>query len=117
MFLIVQIYGFTAMILDNTQHTIGRDPNGTPTTPFDYGSGHINPTAALNPGLIYDFNSHDIINFLCNTGASPAQLKNLTGELVKCENPPIASYDFNYPSIGVANMNGSLSVYRTANRC
>ncbi|XP_062170955.1 subtilisin-like serine-protease S [Alnus glutinosa] len=103
----------TAMILDNAQHTIGRDPNGTPTTPFDYGSGHINPTAALNPGLIYDFNSHDIINFLCNTGASPAQLKNLTGELVNCENPPIASYDFNYPSIGVANMNGSLSVYRT----
>ncbi|XP_059429002.1 subtilisin-like serine-protease S [Corylus avellana] len=103
----------TAMILDNTRHSIGRDPNGTLTTPFDYGSGHVNPTAALNPGLIYDFNSHDIINFLCSTGASPAQLKNLTGELVNCGNPPIPFYDFNYPSIGVANMNGSLSVYRT----
>uniref|UniRef100_A0A2N9ITZ6 Subtilisin-like protease fibronectin type-III domain-containing protein n=1 Tax=Fagus sylvatica TaxID=28930 RepID=A0A2N9ITZ6_FAGSY len=103
----------TAMVLDNTQHAIGRDPNGTPTTPFDYGSGHINPIGALNPGLIYDFNSHDIINFLCSTGASPAQLKNLTGELVHCQNPPTPSYNFNYPSIGVANMNGSLSLYRT----
>ncbi|KAL8121310.1 hypothetical protein AgCh_018152 [Apium graveolens] len=23
-------------------------------TPFDYGSGHVNPRAALNPGLIFD---------------------------------------------------------------
>ena len=23
-------------------------------TPFDYGAGHINATAALDPGLIYD---------------------------------------------------------------
>ncbi|XP_040995059.1 subtilisin-like serine-protease S [Juglans microcarpa x Juglans regia] len=103
----------TAMVLDNTRHAIGRDPNGSPTTPFDYGSGHINPAAAFNPGLVYDFNSHDIINFLCSNGATPAQLKNLTGKLVQCKNPPTPSYNFNYPSIGVANMNGNLSVYRT----
>ena len=114
MFLIVQnLWITTAMVLDNTQHAIGRDPNGTPTTPFDYGSGHISPTGALNPGLVYDFNSHDIINSLCSTGASPAQLKNLTGELVHCKNPLTPSYNFNYPSIGVANMNRSLSLYRT----
>jgi hypothetical protein len=23
-------------------------------TPFDYGSGHVNPRAALDPGLIFD---------------------------------------------------------------
>nr|POE73333.1 subtilisin-like protease sbt5.3 [Quercus suber] len=71
------------------------------------------PLGALNPGLVYDFNSHDIINFLCSTEASPAQLKNLTGELVHCKNPLTPSYNFNYPSIGVANMNRSLSLYRT----
>ncbi|XP_027348724.1 subtilisin-like protease SBT5.3 [Abrus precatorius] len=103
----------TATVMDNTHHLIGRDPNGTQTTPFDYGSGHVNPVAALNPGLIYDFNSQDVVNFLCSTGASPAQLKNLTGVQTQCQKSPTASYNFNYPSIGVSNLNGSLSVYRT----
>ncbi|XP_031286037.1 subtilisin-like protease SBT5.3 [Pistacia vera] len=102
----------TATVLDNNNQLIGRDPNGTEATPFDYGSGHINPLAAINPGLIYDFDSHNIINFLCSTGASPAQLKNLTGEIIHCQNPPTSSHNFNYPSIGVSNMNGSLSIYR-----
>ncbi|KAH0996829.1 hypothetical protein GBA52_020693 [Prunus armeniaca] len=103
----------TATVLDNSRSTIGRDPNGTPTTPFDYGSGHINPAAAIDPGLVYDFDSHDIINFLCSTGASPLQLKNLTGSLVYCQKSPTPSYNFNYPSIGVSKMNGRVSVHRT----
>ncbi|OMO49492.1 hypothetical protein CCACVL1_30984 [Corchorus capsularis] len=103
----------TATVLDNTRHIMGRQPNGAEATPFDHGSGHINPTAALEPGLIYDFDSSDIINFLCSTGASPAQLKNLTGHLTYCQKPLTPPYNFNYPSIGVSNMNGSLSVHRT----
>ncbi|CAK9184730.1 unnamed protein product [Ilex paraguariensis] len=103
----------TATVLDNTRNFIKKNPNGTQTTPFDYGSGHINPVAAMDPGLIYDFDSSDIIDFLCSTGASSAQLKNLTGKLTYCKNPPKPSYDFNYPSIGVYKMNGSLSVHRT----
>ncbi|KAF4379825.1 hypothetical protein F8388_023842 [Cannabis sativa] len=103
----------TATVLDNTKRLIGRDPNGIQATPFDHGSGHINPVAAIDPGLIYDFNSRDIIDFLCSTGASPSQLKNLTGHIIYCQNPPIPSYNFNYPSIGVSSLNGSLSLYRT----
>lgn len=106
----------TATVLDNMQSTIRKDPDGTPTTPFDYGSGHINLVAALNPGLIYDFGFNDVINFLCSTGASPAQLKNLTEKHVYCKNPP-PSYNFNYPSIGVSNLNGSLSVHRLVTYC
>ncbi|AES88343.2 subtilisin-like serine protease [Medicago truncatula] len=103
----------TATVMDNTNHLIGRDPNGTQTTPFDYGSGHVNPLASLNPGLVYDFSSQDALDFLCSTGASPSQLKNITGELTQCQKTPTPSYNFNYPSIGVSNLNGSLSVYRT----
>ncbi|KAK3205733.1 hypothetical protein Dsin_019779 [Dipteronia sinensis] len=103
----------TATVLDKNQNLIGRDPNGTPTTPFDYGSGHINPMAAINPGLIYEYDSNDIINFLCSSGASLVQLKSLTGEGIYCRNPTTPSYNFNYPSIGISKMNGSLSVYRT----
>lgn len=103
----------TATVLNNNQQQIRRDPNGSQTTPFDNGSGHINQVAAMNPGLIYDFDSHDIINFLCSTGATPRQLENLTGEIIHCQNPLPPSYNFNYPSIGVSNMNGSLSIHRT----
>lgn len=99
--------------MDNTKRLIGKNPNGTETTPFDYGSGHVNPVAALDPGLIYDFDSTDVINFLCSTGAGAPELKNLTGEPLSCPKTPTPSHDFNYPSIGVANMSGSLSVRRT----
>ncbi|KAK0604898.1 hypothetical protein LWI29_020646 [Acer saccharum] len=48
-----------------------------------------------------------------NSGASLVQLKNLTGEGIYCRNPTTPTYNFNYPSIGISKMNGSLSVYRT----
>ncbi|KAJ4847113.1 hypothetical protein Tsubulata_043955 [Turnera subulata] len=103
----------TATVMDNTQRWIGRDPNATQATPFDFGSGHINPIAALSPGLVYDFDSTDVIKFLCSAGASPAQLKNLTGQPTHCQKPHTHSYDFNYPSIGVSRMHGNVSVHRT----
>nr|TKR83370.1 hypothetical protein D5086_0000268750 [Populus alba] len=46
--------------MDSTRKLIGRSyPNDTQATPFDFRSGHINPLAALNPGLIYSFDSND----------------------------------------------------------
>lgn len=101
-----------ATITDNTGDLI-KNEDSTEATPFDYGSGHIDPIAAVNPGLIYDFNTSDLINLLCSSGATVSQLKNLTTTPVYCKNPPTASYNFNYPSIGVANLTGNLSVYRT----
>lgn len=109
----IDILPGTATTQDNTGSFIKRHPSGTPTSPFDYGSGHINPVAAIDPGLVYDFDTKDIIDFLCSTGASSLQLKNLTSETMYCSSTPIPSYDFNYPSIGVSNLNGSLSVQRT----
>ncbi|KAL0344916.1 UNVERIFIED_CONTAM: Subtilisin-like protease SBT2.6 [Sesamum radiatum] len=38
-----------------------------PATPFDYGSGHVNPRAALDPGLIFDAGYEDYLGFLCTT--------------------------------------------------
>ncbi|CDP06942.1 unnamed protein product [Coffea canephora] len=103
----------TATVLDNTGNCIRRHPHDTCATPFDYGSGHVNPVAAIQPGLIYDLDSNDVIDFLCSYGATAAQLKNLTSQIFRCKSPSRPSYDFNYPSIGVSNMNGSLSVQRT----
>ncbi|KAI3896298.1 hypothetical protein MKX03_009662 [Papaver bracteatum] len=98
-------------VMNSTLKPILRDPIGSPTTPFDFGSGHVNPVAALDPGLIYDYGASDILNFLCGAGATGAEIRNLTGAPFHCN--PIPSYDLNYPSIGVSNMNGSVSVLRT----
>ncbi|GAA0185272.1 serine protease [Lithospermum erythrorhizon] len=103
----------TATFLDNERTNIRSNPNDTQASPFDYGSGHINPVAAIDPGLIYDYNTNDIINLLCSTGAIPDQLKNLTGQIEHCKTSPNPSYDFNYPSIGVSHVHENVSVHRT----
>lgn len=36
-----------------------------PATPFDYGSGHVNPRAALDPGLIFDAGQLYFPDFIC----------------------------------------------------
>ncbi|WOG92525.1 hypothetical protein DCAR_0311795 [Daucus carota subsp. sativus] len=102
----------SATSVDNSHDLIGRISSTTHATPFEYGSGHINPVAALDPGLIYDFTITDAVDFLCSNGANSSQLMNLTGEQIYCKNQPIPSYDLNYPSIGVSKMKGSLSIWR-----
>lgn len=44
------------------------DATQTPATPFDMGSGFVNATAALDPGLIFDIGIyvHTILNLPCD---------------------------------------------------
>ncbi|XP_057839024.2 subtilisin-like serine-protease S [Cryptomeria japonica] len=107
----------TASLVDKNNDPILRSPLGNSTGPFDYGSGHIDPMAALDPGLFYDYNVKDVINFLCSNGATPAQLRNLAGYATKCVVNPPPAYNLNYPSIGVANLKGRLTVYRALTSC
>ncbi|KAJ0620309.1 putative tripeptidyl-peptidase II [Helianthus annuus] len=64
----------TATLIDNTQNFI-RNDDTTIVTPFDYGSGPINPAAAIDPGLLYDFDTNNLIDLLCSYGISDEQLK------------------------------------------
>ncbi|KAI3886999.1 hypothetical protein MKX03_022792, partial [Papaver bracteatum] len=99
--------------IDNTNGPILVSPTDSPASPFNYGSGHVNPTAALDPGLVYEYDSNDIIDFICATRANATEIQMLTRTKITCKNPLIPTYNLNYPSIGVANMNGNLSVIRT----
>ncbi|CAI0413529.1 unnamed protein product [Linum tenue] len=46
---------------------------------FDMGSGHVNPSKALNPGLVYDIEPDDYIPYLCGLGYSDKQVRSLEG--------------------------------------
>ncbi|KAJ3707946.1 hypothetical protein LUZ61_011651 [Rhynchospora tenuis] len=101
----------TASISDNQGQKILNSSFVT-ATPFSYGSGHFNPNAAADPGLIYDLNATDYLNFLCSIGYTPNQMGSFQPGY-KCPSPPINIYDFNYPSFTIYNLTSSITVTRT----
>ncbi|KAI4335371.1 hypothetical protein L6164_014020 [Bauhinia variegata] len=83
-----------------------------PATPFDYGSGHVNPRAALDPGLIFDAGYEDYLGFLCTTpGIDVHEIKNYTNS--PCNNSMGHPSNLNSPSITIAHLVGTQIVTRT----
>ncbi|XWS24143.1 hypothetical protein CRYUN_Cryun28dG0075200 [Craigia yunnanensis] len=75
---------------------------GGPATPFDYGAGHVDPVAALDPGLVYDATVDDYLGFLCALNYTPNQIKSTTHRDFTCQASKKYSLgDFNYPSFSV----------------
>ncbi|KAJ4849462.1 hypothetical protein Tsubulata_045453 [Turnera subulata] len=74
------------------------------TDEFDYGSGHINPVEAINPGLVYETSKDDYVKFLCSNGYDAAKLKTIIGESVSCPTGTStkgSQSGLNYPSMVV----------------
>lgn len=81
----------TAQIFENQYHPIV----------FGIGAGHINPQMAANPGLIYDANVSDYINFLCSLNYTVEQMKPYAERSNPCSGHPGSPGDLNYPSFSV----------------
>ncbi|KAK9734763.1 hypothetical protein RND81_04G161800 [Saponaria officinalis] len=66
---------------------------------FAYGSGHLNPLKAANPGLVYEATKDDYITFLCKLGHD--DIGNFTGNPgAPCPKKSDQSpKDVNYPSM------------------
>ncbi|KAL8033860.1 hypothetical protein ABFX02_13G184000 [Erythranthe guttata] len=86
------------------------DLNQSPATPFDMGSGFVNATAALDPGLIFDSSYDDYMSFLCGINGSSPVVLNYTGQ--SCGIAKTTASDLNLPSITVSKLNQSLIVQR-----
>ncbi|CAM8994906.1 unnamed protein product [Rhodiola kirilowii] len=100
----------TASTTDNTKKPIS-DSSGNTATPLHYGSGHVNPNKAANPGLVYDLSVNDYLNFLCAKNYTEKNLKDIAQKPYKC--PESASLlNLNYPSIAVPKLSGSIKVTR-----
>ncbi|TYH56225.1 hypothetical protein ES332_D08G002600v1 [Gossypium tomentosum] len=68
---------------------------------FAYGSGHINPVKAIDPGLVYDNVKGDNIRFLCSIGYDEGSIKNIAGNNTSCpkNSTKMLPRDFNYPTL------------------
>ncbi|MCD9560002.1 hypothetical protein HAX54_018387 [Datura stramonium] len=76
---------------------------GKPSTPFDHGAGHVDPVSALNPGLVYDINADDYLNFLCAIKYTPSQINSIARRNFTCDSSKKYSVtDLNYPSFAVS---------------
>ena len=83
-------------------------------TPFAYGAGHIRPNHVADPGLVYDLNVTDYLNFLCARGYNNTQLKLFYRRPYTCPKS-FNIRDFNYPAIIIPDfkIGHSLNVTRT----
>ncbi|PKA65807.1 Subtilisin-like protease [Apostasia shenzhenica] len=84
----------------------------SPATPFDCGSGEVDPKAALDPGLILDASYMDYISFICSIpGIDPQEVSNITSS--KCNATHGKPSDLNSPSIAFSHLVGTQTVKRT----
>jgi subtilisin family serine protease len=75
---------------------------GKASTPFDHGSGHVDPIAALNPGLVYDLTVDDYLGFLCALNYTATEITALARRKFQCDaGKKYSVADLNYPSFAV----------------
>ncbi|XP_047170764.1 CO(2)-response secreted protease [Vigna umbellata] len=108
----------SAIQSDNTKTAITTD-SGSVATPYDYGAGEMTTSESLQPGLIYETDTIDYLNFLCYIGLDIATVKVISRTVPDNFNCPKDSSsdlvsNINYPSIAVNfTGKGTVSVSRT----
>ncbi|CAN6466275.1 unnamed protein product [Victoria cruziana] len=80
--------------------------------PFDFGSGHVDPNRAANPGLVYDMGVPDYVQFLCSLGYNSFAISRLTSKATTC-GPNGSVSDLNLPSITISGLRKTTTVSRT----
>ncbi|KDP25551.1 hypothetical protein JCGZ_20707 [Jatropha curcas] len=78
------------------------DEKHQPADLFTIGAGHVNPSRANDPGLIYDIQPDDYIPYLCGLGYKEEQVSIIAHRRIKCsEKLSIPEGQLNYPSFSV----------------
>ncbi|RRR99484.1 S8 family serine peptidase [Glycomyces terrestris] len=76
-------------------------------TPFDYGAGHVDAPEMFDPGLVYESDNLDWIQYACGTPEA-YKIQSLCDEAGSIEPSQL-----NYPSVTVADLTGVYEVTRT----
>ncbi|KAG6768510.1 hypothetical protein POTOM_027431 [Populus tomentosa] len=99
-------YDISATTISNVKQPIA-NASLLEATPLNYGAGHIWPSRAMDPGLVYDLTTKDYVNFLCSIGYNSTQLSLFIGKPYICPSQNNGLLDFNYPSITVPNLSSN----------
>ncbi|KAL3744651.1 hypothetical protein ACJRO7_013852 [Eucalyptus globulus] len=92
----------TAYAHDNTRNPITDAADGTPTSPWGLGAGHIDPRKALSPGLVYDLTADDYVAFVCSLNYTIKQVQSTVRRTnVTCSTKLSDPGQLNYPSFSV----------------
>ncbi|XVF68854.1 hypothetical protein PTKIN_Ptkin11bG0034600 [Pterospermum kingtungense] len=94
------------------------DKSKNPHGEISYGSGHINPVKAIDPGLVYEAFEEDYIKLMCSLGYSPDNIKKVSGDNSSCPeiSESVPARDLNYPSLTAslpANKSFTVTFHRT----
>ncbi|EOA14679.1 hypothetical protein CARUB_v10027951mg [Capsella rubella] len=95
----------------NANRTVLASTDNLAATEFASGAGHVNPIAAINPGLVYELEKSDHIAFLCGLNYTSKTLELIAGEAVTCSGETLPR-NLNYPSMAakIYETNSSFTV-------
>ncbi|XP_026666053.2 subtilisin-like protease SBT1.5 [Phoenix dactylifera] len=91
----------TAYATDSMGQDLVDESTGNRSTEWAYGSGHVDPEKAVDPGLVYDLTVDDYLDFMCSSSYSSATIEMIARRQVNCSEKIGRPWDLNYPSIAV----------------
>ncbi|KAI7987964.1 Subtilisin-like protease SBT1.2 [Camellia lanceoleosa] len=96
----------SAIMTTANQRNLGNsrivDERLLPADIFAIGAGHVNPSKAVDPGLVYDLKPVDYIPYLCGLGYTDKEIALITSSPVQCSNVSIIpEAQLNYPSFSI----------------
>ncbi|XP_022990941.1 subtilisin-like protease SBT1.1 [Cucurbita maxima] len=95
----------TAYTNDNRMSPISDvgSESGKPANPFAFGSGHVDPEKASDPGLIYDITPQDYLNYFCSLNYNSTQIGLVSRGNFTCPSKRRVGQpgNLNYPSFSV----------------
>ncbi|XP_060174520.1 subtilisin-like protease [Lycium barbarum] len=101
----------TADLVNHGKHPI-QDERLEPADLHTIGSGHVNPSRANDPGLIYDIQPKDYIPYLCGLNYTDDQVSAIVKKNVHCTSTTPQS-ELNYPSFSIPKESSAQTYTRT----
>ncbi|KAK1603851.1 hypothetical protein QYE76_027524 [Lolium multiflorum] len=91
----------TSDVVDNTGGPILDEQHGKANA-CARGAGHVNPTRAADPGLVYDITANEFAGYICWLESTDAKAASLLDSSLPCGDlPKITEAQLNYPTITV----------------